>query len=253
MTPSPAAVRERPRRGLFRPALATLAGVAILTSLGVWQLKRLAWKEALIAQITARAGAPPQPLPPEAEWASLDPPSYEYRHVRFAATLEPGREALAFRPAGGPLRQPGYLSLVPARLASGAVVIVNRGFVPAALKDPATRPEPAPAGPAPIVGLMRAPEARNPFTPADAPAKGDFYSRDPAPVAARFGLARVAPFIVDADRAAAPAPGVPSGGETEIAFPNNQLSYALTWFGLALALLGVFAAFALRSRAEPRR
>ena len=233
------------------PAAATLAGVALLCALGVWQLRRLAWKEGLIAQIEARAGAPPAPLPPEADWARLDPQAYEYRHVRFDATLERDREALVFRPAGGPAHEPGYLVLTPARLPSGAYVVVNRGFVPEALKDRARRPEPQAQAPEPIVGLMRAPEPRNLFTPADDPARGNFFSRDPASVAARFDLARAAPFIVDADRGAPAAPGAPSGGETAIAFPNNHLSYALTWFGLAAALLGVFSAYAWRAAREP--
>lgn len=239
-----------PRRSLTRAAAATALACAILVLLGAWQLQRLAWKKALIARIAARTHAAPEPLPPESAWAGLDPEDYAYRPVRFEAMLERDRNALVFRPAGGSSRQPGYLVLTPARLSSGAYVIVNRGFAPAAMKD--RIPGGSGEERAQIVGLMREPEARNVFTPADNPQTGAFFTRDPAPIAARFGLARVAPFTVDAERdAAAPTNGL-EGGATELAFPNNHLAYAFTWFGLALALLAVFAVYAARGVAQGR-
>ncbi|MET0529796.1 MAG: SURF1 family cytochrome oxidase biogenesis protein, partial [Microvirga sp.] len=33
------------------------------------------------------------------------------------------------------------------------------------------------------------------------------------------------------------------GGQTQLTLPNNHLQYALTWYGLALTLVGVFGAF----------
>jgi surfeit locus 1 family protein len=142
--------------------------------------------------------------------------------------------------------------LTPLRLASGAFVIVNRGFVPETLKDKATRPEGEIAGPVKIAGLMRPPEPRNLFTPADDPAAGRYFSRDPAVIATQFGLAQAAPFSIDADDVPMPG-GWPKGGTTEIAIPNNHLSYAFTWFGLAFGLFGVFIAFAWHKRNEVKK
>ncbi len=237
------------RTRLFWPALFTGLCCAFLVSLGIWQLQRLAWKEGLIAQIEARAKAPPTPLPAPNQWPSLDPQSYEYRHVELDGTLENDKEALVFRPSGGGLMQePGYLVLTPLRLASGAYVIVNRGFVTEANKMPGARLAGQTEGPNHITGLMRQPESRNFFTPADNPATGQYFTRDPALIAAHFGLSNAAPFNIDADAAPLPPGGWPKGGATALAFPNNHLSYALTWFGLALALLGVFIAFARQKR-----
>ena len=87
------------------------------------------------------------------------------------------------------------------------------------------------------------PEIPNSFTPANEPARGAWYRRDPAEIAAHFGLVRAAPFMIDAEAAPIPC-GLPQGGETRLIFPNNHLGYALTWFGLALALLCVFSVFA---------
>ncbi|MEO0748023.1 MAG: SURF1 family cytochrome oxidase biogenesis protein, partial [Pseudomonadota bacterium] len=40
-----------------------LTGIAVLVSLGMWQVQRLAWKEGVLAQIDARIAALPVALP----------------------------------------------------------------------------------------------------------------------------------------------------------------------------------------------
>ena len=225
--------------GLLWPTLGTLLAAALLVSLGVWQLQRLAWKRAIIATIETRTVAPPVGLPPEADWATLDPAAIAYRHVTVTGTFEHDKEALVFRPLdtprSGPFSGIGNLVLTPLRLPSGAVVIVNRGFVPQERTDPASRAAGQIAGPVTLTGLMREPESRNGFTPADDPAHRLWYTRDPASIAAALGLERVAPFTIDEDRTAVPG-GLPQAGETVLDIPNNHLSYALTWFGLAVGL-----------------
>ena len=62
-----------------------------------------------------------------------------------------------------------------------------------------------------------------------------------------FGMERVAPFLIDAEATAIPGRW-PEGGHTVVSVPNNHLEYALTWFGLALVLIGVFTAFAVKAR-----
>jgi surfeit locus 1 family protein len=90
---------------------------------------------------------------------------------------------------------------------------------------------------------MRSSEDRTWFTPADDPARGEWFTRDVEALAAAMRLGPHAPFSVDAD--AGPDPmALPEGGETVLSFPNNHLSYAITWFGMASALAGVFLAWA---------
>jgi surfeit locus 1 family protein len=234
---------ERPRASLIWPAIMTFAAGAILISLGVWQLHRLAWKENLIAEITARAKAAPQALPAFTDWPGLRPEDYEYRHVLAEGVFDNGKEALVFRSGS----EPGYHVLTPLRLRSGGYVIVNRGFVPIGRKDQSTRLDGQIEGDTKVTGLMRGPESRNFFTPADDPAAGKYFTSDPDVIATHFGFAPAAPFIIDAD--ANPIPGgLPKGGTTVLALPNNHLSYALTWFGLAAALFGVFTAYAWQNR-----
>jgi surfeit locus 1 family protein len=233
-------------RSLAAPALATLLGVAILLGLGFWQLRRLAWKEGLIAAVATRVHAAPVDLPPEADWPALRPADYEYRHVRLTGVYERGKQALVFRAIGEPRGRyggPGYLVMAPLRLANGAVVLVNRGFVPQDRKDQAASSGSG-GGETVVTGLMRASEGRTWFTPADDPARDEWFTRDVPEMARAMGLSRYAPFSVDADASANPS-DLPEGGETVLAFPNNHLSYAITWFGMALALLGVVGAYAV--------
>jgi surfeit locus 1 family protein len=241
-------------RGLVLPgALAALA-LAILLGLGFWQLERLAWKEALIARVEARTRAPVTPLPPESEWSKLTQERDEYRRVSAAGRFHHDREAHVYAVVSDKrdgFSGPGYWVMTPLELTTGAFVIVNRGFVPLDRKNPATRREGQRAGNVTVTGLLRMPEEGSYFLPNNDPAKDAWYRRDPAEIASARGLARSAPFTIDAD--ATPNPGgLPQGGETRVVFTNNHLQYAVTWFGIALALVGVFGVFAWQRFGQER-
>jgi surfeit locus 1 family protein len=236
----------RAARDLILPAILSLAALAVLIGLGVWQLERLAWKNDLIARVEARTKAPVMPLPPESDWKKVNFENDEYRRVTASGTFRHDREVLVYTVASeqpGRYAGPGFFVMTPLTLPSGASVIVNRGFVPLDRKDAAARKEGQAAGPVSVTGLLRMPEDAGYFAPANDPAKNAWYRRDPSEIAKAMKLDRAAPFTIDAD--AAPNPGgLPQGGGTRVNFPNNHLQYAVTWFGLALALIGVFAAFA---------
>ena len=230
-----------------------LIGMGLLSGLGVWQLQRLAWKETVLAQISARRDALPQALPPQKDWAKVNPDDYDYRHVIMRGVFDHARESFLFRASatGAAGEGPGYEVLTPLALDDGGTVIVNRGFAPAELKEPARRAASQVAGEVTISGLMRRPEARNAFTPADEPDKNLWFTRDPAALAAHWGLQGVAPFSVDADTTPNPG-GWPKGGATVMKIPNNHLAYALTWFALATTLAAVTAVFIAKRERTPK-
>jgi surfeit locus 1 family protein len=240
------AATDSPRKSLAGPAIATILACAAMVGLGVWQLQRLAWKEQILARIEARIHQAPAPLPPLAQWPTLLPDEYDYAHVRAKGRYLPDAEALIFRsisPDRADLSAgPGYQVLNALKLDTGGVVLVDRGFAPLAWKDGGLR-TPPPDGEVEVTGLLRPPEDRNMFTPADQPAQGLWFTRDPAAVARKFGLADVAPFVIDQD-ADATRKSWPHPGATELRIPNNHLSYAWTWFGLAATLAGVFGVWA---------
>jgi len=231
------------------PFLFALPVFCLLVGLGVWQTQRLAWKEGVIANIEARVHAAPRPLPPASKWAALAAGDYDYAHVAATGRFD-RREALIFRGSGavaGEPSQPGYWVLAPFEIADGGILLVNRGFVPARLQNDPRRLASLPDGEVTIIGLLRAPEERNPFTPADVPEKGEWYTRDPAAIATALKLEGAAPFSLDED----PHPvekGLPAGGATVFDIPNNHLSYAATWFGLAAALVVVLGVFLWKRR-----
>ncbi len=233
-------------RRLIWPVLFASIAFAILVSLGIWQMQRLHWKEDLLAKIDSRVHAAPVTLPPPAQWAAMSDEEYEYTRYQLTGTFEHRWEALIFRPIGGTDRQPGYQVLTPMRVSgTDGYVLVNRGFVPEALKATSSRAAGQIDGEVRITGLLRAPELRSAFTPADEPSKGLWYTRDPLAIARHFGIEGVAGFSIDADEAPNPG-GWPKGGTTVIAIKNDHLSYAATWFGLAATLLAVFSLFVWR-------
>jgi surfeit locus 1 family protein len=213
-------------------------GVAILVSLGVWQLERKAWKETLIATLNARIAAPPQALPP-----SPQQDRDEFRRVRVRVEFLPGAQALVYT-AGSALRPDisgaGYWVLAPARVAGDGIVVVNRGFI--ASKSGLT---PAPPGEVELTGALRWPEEGGSFTPADEPNNNLWYRRDPPAIARAKSWGAVPPFYIEQE--SPQAAGAPRAGPLVVKLPNNHLQYVITWFGLAAALAGVYLVW-LRGR-----
>lgn len=225
-----------------------LVAFAILIGLGTWQVKRLHWKEALIATIEARVAAPSQPLAAIEARLATDG-EIDYWPVSLAGAFHHEGERHFFATHKG---QSGYFVHTPLELDDGRLILVNRGFVPFDRKDAATRAEGQVEGRHEIAGLARdrVAEKPNPLMPDNDPEKNVFYWKDIDAMAASAGVGEPGdylPFFVDAN--AAPNPGgLPVGGVTLIDMPNSHLQYAVTWYGLAAALAGVLGAWLWRRR-----
>jgi surfeit locus 1 family protein len=239
-----------PLRGLFVPAIVTLAVLAILVSLGNWQMRRLAWKQDLIARAETRPAEPVADLPAADAWPRLDIAALEFRRFRLTGRFDHGREAWVFTSLSDPQGAeggPGYWIVTPFALQGGGTVWVNRGFAPQGRQQPQARGETLSAEAQTIAGLLRPDDPRSAFTPDDDPRANIFYRRNVAALSAAKGLAPpLAPFTIDLAASFTPPGGLPQAGETRIRFTSNHLSYALTWYGLALAAAGVFVAFAIK-------
>jgi surfeit locus 1 family protein len=229
------------RGGVLVPSLAAAMAFAVLVSLGMWQLDRNAWKEGLIATIDERLAAAPVALPASSAWPNLMAAQDEFRRVAVTAEFLNDREATVYT-NGSTLREgssgPGYWIFTPARLGDGAIVMVNRGFVPDGRQNPATRPASELAGPVSMVGVLRWPEQPGLFTPAGDPARNIWFARDSDAIAAAKGL-NAAPFYVELESPSPPG-GLPRTGRLRATLPNNHFGYALTWLGLATVLVGVY-------------
>lgn len=242
------------RRGVAGLAIITAIMIATLVSLGVWQLQRRGQKHALIAALTERLATAPVALPPPSQWASLDPARDEFRRVRFVATFANNPDAMVYG-AGSAIRSdisgPGTWTFAPARLQSGAIIVINAGFVQNTMQDRAQQDravQPLLSGaPLEMIGYLRFPEAPGKLTPDPDSAKRLWFARDTSAMASALQWGAVAPFYVDLE-SPAPANGVPKPGPLDVHLKDDHLQYAMTWFGLALVVLGGFAAWLMQRR-----
>lgn len=246
---TPRILRRLDVRGVVLPSLLVAIALIALVSLGQWQVRRLAWKNALVAAVSERPKQPPITIKSARDWRTIDPETDVYRRVALKGRFEDVHTARAFtvlsRPRGR-FGGPGVWILTPLRLSDGSVVYVNRGFVPQSRGEERFN---APRQPVAIEGLVRALEPGNRFTP-DAVGEARLaYRRDPELFALMTGLVGpVAPFFVDLPAEATPPSGLPQAGETRMQFPNSHLQYAMTWYGLAVALVAVYGVFMWKRR-----
>ena len=220
--------------GLTLLALLAIGLFAGFVSLGNWQVHRLAWKRALIARVDARVHAPPVAPPPRNQWPSVSAEKDEYLHVRLSGVFLHDRQTLIWAATD---EGSGYWVMTPLRMADGSIVLVNRGYAPADWCGRDGHCSPGPTGETTLTGLLRMSEP-NAFMRHNEPARNDWYTRDVPAIAAARGLHDVAPYFVDADATPSNSAQWPEGGKTVINFPNNHLSYLITWYLLALMVLG---------------
>ena len=225
-------------RPLFWPTVFTAPVLLLLLGLGSWQIERLFWKRELIAQRQAASAAVAVPAPRSFEEAR----GMEFRHVSDEGVFLHHKEI--FLGATSEAGRNGYQVLTPLEELGGRITFVNRGFIPAELKDPTKRAAGQISGTVRVTGLLRLPPAEKPvwFLPDNRPDLNYWFWVDLRAMASAERLDGVAPFYIDAD--ATPNPGGwPKGGVTRVNLPNDHLQYAITWFSLAVALIVVYFLF----------
>ncbi len=210
---------------------------ALLCGMGSWQLERLQWKLNLIATVNGHMTASPVSLD---TIQAMKPDDAQYRRVTLHGRFDHTSEAYVFTTdaSGAPV----YHVLTPFKTDDGKTLMVDRGAVPKEMLDPGTRAQGNPARDAEVTGVWRAPDAPGFFTPAPDIAHRIWYARDLGAIAAADHLVLSAPVVIEAD--ATPNPGGwPKGGQTVVSFRNQHLSYAVTWFGLAIVLLCIWFSY----------
>jgi len=198
------------------PLIFGLTGIAILVSLGVWQVQRLAWKEGVLADIEARIAAEPVALPTE-----LDAEADRYLPVEVRGTV--GEEALRVlvsqKTVGAGYRVISALDMGDRR------ILLDRGFIKVAEEIPT-----APEGEVAVMGNVHWPDDRNSSTPENDVEGNTWFARDLEQMA---GVLNTQPLLVVARDTSFPdAPVTPLPVDTGN-IPNDHLEYAVTWFGLA--------------------
>jgi surfeit locus 1 family protein len=224
-------------RRLLWPGVMTLVMLLVLLALGSWQVRRLHWKEAILARIAKAEASPAEPLS-----GQPDP----FTKVKVTGRLHPDLAAsygaeLRDLPSGPTL---GSQLIEPLEREGSDPVLVDLGWIPSS--SPTAN---VPGGTVTVEGYLHPPNRPGLFSVADDPTRRQFYTLDPAAIGAALGLHRVAPFVLVAmgdaepDHFPAPAQHLPRP-------PNNHLSYAITWYGLAVALVVIFASWARKAPTE---
>jgi surfeit locus 1 family protein len=206
--------------------------LTVLLGLGTWQVQRLHWKRGLLAQITRAEAAPAVPMPSEPE---------PFTKVQVTGVLRDDLSAsygaeVRDTPAGPQL---GTQLIVPLDREDGDTVLVDRGWVPA------SRPRAIalPSGEVTLGGYVRPGDSSGLFSARDNPTTRQFYTLDPAAIGPALGLPRLASFVLVA-MGPPPPEHYPDPARHLPQPPNNHLSYAITWYGLAVALVVIFVLWA---------
>ncbi|NVK34426.1 MAG: SURF1 family protein [Rhodobacteraceae bacterium] len=246
--------RTKPARHLVWLTAFAVPALLVLLALGNWQLDRLAEKEDLIAHVTASIDAPPEAAPGPASWGALENDeevlALDYRHVSITGSFLQGSAYYftSLPERSGRYSGPGYMLYSPFQTKDGWSVLVNRGFIPQdVFRHQRSAVEEVPTGSLKLVGLLRRSETPNWTTPEADETNRIWFARDTEHMAKVLGLNpdNLAPYSIDLDAEFTGPEGLPQAGETVVRFKNDHLGYALTWFGLAATLIGVFATYSL--------
>jgi surfeit locus 1 family protein len=214
------------RKPTFLTAALGLVCLAILLSLGFWQLDRREWKQDLTATINKRLEKFPAPIPadPGQDW--------EYRPVLVSGEVVP--ESWFRFPGRSQDGQVGDVLMLLVREETGRLIVVEQAFVGF---NEALPPLPAAIG---REGVLRPPLEPGWFTPDNNPAANQWYTVDPPAMAAAAGVegGSVLPYFM-------------AGKDWRPHLPDNHLQYAITWFSFAAVFVIIFILFHRKRPEKP--
>ena len=228
-------IRLRP---LFWPTFFTLPVLLILLALGTWQVQRLDWKNDLIASFEKRSSASPIELPT----ADLVAADLEFRRLRLVGSFDHSKEIfMTGRTYEG---NAGFHIVTPFTLSDGRIVLVNRGWVSESYRDRAKRPFTLVDGEVTLDAILRFPAKKGYFVPENEAENGFWFTLIPAQIAAHLDLSsKAVTSVYAATIRTGDVVKLPIAARTKLNLRNSHLSYAVTWYGIALALIGVYLAF----------
>lgn len=225
----------------------TLAAFLVLASLSYWQGQRLVWKNNLQAEIISRGALAPLVVRGAADLREVSEATHHYRRAIIYGKFAPQKlywftQINNKPPHFNPADKVGYHLLQPFTLQDGTTLAIDRGFIPARLKDKAadalTQNK--------IEVILRWADPRSIFTPADNLAANIIYNRDLKTIATHWRMPIAAPL----GEVATQNNKFPLGGQTRITLRNKHFGYMLTWGGLALVLVIISILWHIRTAKE---
>ena len=225
-------------RPLFWLTVVTVPALLTLILLGSWQLQRLQWKNDLIDQFEARIAAPAV-SPPSAGNVT---PENEFTRLELVGEFRHNQEIyLTGRTYEG---NAGFHVVTPFLLVDGRTILINRGWVAESYRNRSTREFSLVAGQVTVDSILRLPASRGYFVPENDPEDGFWFTLVPMEIVEYVGIPVpvITSYYADALRTSEVVT-LPIGAKTALNLRNAHLSYAMTWYGIALALVGVYGAY----------
>jgi surfeit locus 1 family protein len=228
--------------------LLTIVLIALLISLGRWQLRRADEKRALFDSFAAGTDA--------TQTIELrTPPVRRYQHVGASGHYDPSRQILIDNMVNA--ERAGYFVITPFALAGGGWVLVNRGWVPLGASR-AERPA------IPVSSDVRQVRGRADNMPSPGIQMGTkAVLAPPYPVVAAFpSRNEIARLLGDSSWTSATDlvlldPGEPDGYVRDWSPPGfppmRHIGYAVQWFALALTLFILWVVTNLRRPGDRTR
>ena len=222
-------------RPLLWPTIVTIPALIVLLMLGTWQVNRLQWKTALIDEFKARSTA-------EAIYPSFDSAAVEFQRVSLEGRfIHDETVYLTGRTYEG---NAGFHVVTAFESAKGDMFFVNRGWVSEAYREPSSREFSMGTDSLVLEGIIRLAQRQGQFVPDNEPARGFWFTMKPDEVAAHLGLdGAEQAFYIDAIRQEGEELTLPIAAEVKVEVRNSHLNYAITWYGIALSLIGVYFAY----------
>lgn len=213
-----------------------IVALAILLSLGTWQARKIGPKTELLESIHSGLSSPAIDLPVHVD----DPMQLAYRRVNFSGRITADPIKLFGTNLKG---KAGYYLYAPVIRDHGQAIMVNFGWVPMELEQLPALQE----GKVSLSGVLMTNPKPGTMTLENQPEKGDWYIADIHEMAAYFGFGtkEYYHFRVFADHQG-DVSSLPLGGQVRVDIPNDHLEYAMTWYGLALTMIGIYIAFGFK-------
>ena len=220
-------------RPLFWPTFFALPALAVLITLGSWQLQRLHWKTELIDQFKARSQA-------EAVYPHQD--ILEFQHVMLEGRFL--HDKTIYMTGKTYEGNAGFHVISAFKTNQGDLFLVNRGWVSEAYREPEDRAFSVKDEEVAFSGIVRLPQRQGSFVPDNEPDRGFWFTLKPEQVVAHLELPMAEQnYFIDVVRQPDEELTLPIAAEVKIDVRNAHLNYALTWYGIALSLIGVYFAY----------
>ena len=217
--------------------LVTIFAFFTLMMLGTWQIDRLGQKNDLLKKIQRVSEDITDLKDANIDDSNLD--DWLYRKIKIHGDFISQENIFVFTHLSDPRGKfggAGYWVLNPFKSDEGNIIIINRGFIPQNIYDQFSSSANKYKENI-VTGYVRKFEKENIFTPDKNIEDRILYLFEKNDIKKLFRIKKIEPYFIDqVDE----YNSLPQSNETQLKFPNNHLSYAITWYGLATALLFIY-------------